>query len=607
MNVRGQAHRGGAPEGALLLASVVGALVLAALAYCCWVLGDTLAGVQQTVPLNPITAVVALGRGQLVWPTTATMLAAVMLLVLAVSAVGVLVARPQRRAADHPARVMARPSDLTEVTGRSARDKATRLLPTTQPGGPVAEPGLLVGRTVTGGAPLYLSWEDVGTVLAGPRMGKTHAVAIPAICSAPGPVVATSNKADLHHHTRLAREHAATAGGRTTGRVWVSDLQGIAGEPGQDWWWNPLAGVTTLAPARVLAGYFVDAAATPGSVGSAYFDDGARELLALHILAAACVGGDLLHVLGWLSNDTTDVPERHLDAFGHDVPAMAMRRMRALNPRQRDGLFDMARQYLANLSEPAYARSVTPPRRQPLDADLDLGAEVVIHALPELDPVTFAASRDTLYALSKEGRDSSSALTTALVGRIFDAAQARARRSPAGRLTVPLVAVLDEAANICKLSDLPDQYSHFGSQGIVVLTVLQSPAQARKVWSEDQFAALLSASNVHYYGGGITDDRYLESLSHQVGDHDVSRWSASQGRGDRTRSQSWSREAILPVQALAAMPKDRALVMTSGNPPVLIRKTFWQDGPHADVIASSLRTYDPAHRNPLLGVAGGQR
>ena len=606
MSARPGARRGQAPEGAWLLGAVLAAIAVCALAYGCWVAGDALAGVQQSVPLNPIAAFLALGSGELVWPVEATVLGGVAVVLTAAVAVVVLVLRPRRVAVDHAARVMARPADLTEVTGRSARDKAARLLPQTG-GSTDAAVGLLVGRTVTGGAPLYLSWEDVGTVLAGPRMGKTHSVAIPAICSAPGAVVATSNKADLHHHTRLVREQRSKAGDRKAGRVWVSDLQGITGEPGQDWWWNPLAGVTTLAPARVLAGYFVDAAATPGSVGSSYFDDGARELLALHLLAAACVGGDLLHVLGWLSNDTTGVPERHLDAFGHDVPAMAMRRMRGLHPRQRDGLFDMARQYLANLAEPAYARSVTPQLRPPLDADLELGAEIRVHDLPELDPVAFATSTDTLYALSKEGRDSASALTTALVGRIFDAAQAHARRSPAGRLAVPLVAVLDEAANICKLTDLPDQYSHFGSQGIVVLTVLQSPAQARKVWSDDQFAALLSASNVHYYGGGITDDRYLESLSHQVGDHDVSRWSASHGRGDRSRSQSWSREAIMPVQALAAMPKDRALVMTSGNPPVLVRKTFWQDGPHADTVRSSLRTYDPAALNPLLTPQAGVR
>jgi len=219
-----------------------------------------------------------------------------------------------------------------------------------------------------------------------------------------------------------------------------------------------------------------------------YFEGGAQELLALHILAAACFQGDLLHVLGWLSHDSSPVPARILAHHSHEVAAMAMRKTRGLNPRQRDGLFDMARAYLRPLGEPIYAAAITPPRRQPLDHLQELGTEINVHDLPELDPATFATGHDTLYALSMEGRDSSSALTTALVGRIFYAAQGDARRSPGGRLPIPLVAVLDEAANICRLTELPDQYSHFGSQGIVVLTVLQSPAQARKVWSADQFA-----------------------------------------------------------------------------------------------------------------------
>ena len=59
-----------------------GAQAIAALAYGCWVLGDTVAGVKQSVPLNPITAFLALGRGELVWPTAATILAAVLVVVL---------------------------------------------------------------------------------------------------------------------------------------------------------------------------------------------------------------------------------------------------------------------------------------------------------------------------------------------------------------------------------------------------------------------------------------------------------------------------------------------------------------------------------------------
>ncbi len=238
-----------------------------------------------------------------------------------------------------------------------------------------------------------------------------------------------------------------------------------------------------------------------------------------------------------------------------------------MNSRRRDGLYGMARQHLAVLGEPAYADAVTPPRRRVL-TDGELGELVQVHHhTTELNPEAFVTGTDTLYALSKEGRDSSSAITTALVGRLFDAAQRHARHQPGGRLPTPLVAVLDEAANICKLSELPDQYSHFGSHGIVVLTVLQSPAQARKVWTTDQFEALRSAANIEYYGGGISDTTYLETISRRIGDHDVARWSDSRGRGgERSRSQSWSREPIMAVEALAALPKDRALILASGNP-----------------------------------------
>ena len=41
-----------------------------------------------------------------------------------------------------------------------------------------------------------------------------------------------------------------------------------------------------------------------------------------------------------------------------------------------------------------------------------------------------------------------------------------------GRLDPPMTAVLDEAANVCRISDLPDLYSHLGSRGINVVTLL---------------------------------------------------------------------------------------------------------------------------------------
>jgi hypothetical protein len=37
--------------------------------------------------------------------------------------------------------------------------------------------------------------------------------------------------------------------------------------------------------------------------------------------------------------------------------------------------------------------------------------------------------------------------------------------------------LLDEAANVCRWRDLPNLYSHYGSRGIVLMTILQSWSQ----------------------------------------------------------------------------------------------------------------------------------
>ncbi|MBJ8342895.1 TraM recognition domain-containing protein [Antrihabitans sp. YC3-6] len=549
--------------------------------------GDALAGTGQDIPGNPVAAFLNVLGGRITWPVHATVIAIVVLLLL-IGAAWFPVRWWHHRAihtrVDHLAKSMANPSQLTEVHGASAKQKSQRLRPDIELRGPDTY-GIPIGKTVRGGHTIVMSWEDVGVAFSGPRTGKTQALAIPAVCSAPGAVIATSNKRDLHDHTRGVRE--------AVGRVWIFDLQGIATDGGPQWWIDLLRGMSSLKAARKLAGYFVSASKEDGARVDAYFDGGAQELLALHMFAAAVGGGDLLHTLGWLSDDDTAIPAMLLEAAGEAMAEEKIRSAQRLNPRQKDGLFDMARRFLNVLNDPEYAKAVLPQRRKQFDQDSGLAAVALTHDLPEFDVDRFASSTDTLYAMSLEGPDSATALTTALVGRLLDAAFVVARRSPGGRLPTPIVAVLDEAANVCKLSDLPKQYSHAGSQGVVLLTFLQSPAQAGEVWSEQKLATMRQASNMHYYGGGVDDDSYLQSISQQIGEHDVARWSSSHSNGGRSRSQSWSRETIAPISVLAALPKDRAIVMTSGNPPVLVRKAFWSEGRFAEQIRASLATYEP--------------
>ncbi|WP_291800952.1 TraM recognition domain-containing protein [Cellulomonas sp.] len=49
---------------------------------------------------------------------------------------------------------------------------------------------------------------------------------------------------------------------------------------------------------------------------------------------------------------------------------------------------------------------------------------------------------------------------------------------------MPLVVVLDEAANVCRWSELPNLHSHYGSRGICGLTILQSWSQGVEAFLE---------------------------------------------------------------------------------------------------------------------------
>nr|WP_238402471.1 TraG/TraD/VirD4 family protein [Cellulomonas sp. H30R-01] len=198
-----------------------------------------------------------------------------------------------------------------------------------------------------------------------------------------------------------------------------------------------------------------------------------------------------------------------------------------------------------------------------------------------------------LHSLSKEGRGTAEPLVTALTVAVVEAAEELAARSPGGRLTTPLLGVLDEAANVCRWRELPNLYSHYGSRGIVLMTILQSWSQGVEVWGEHGMKKLWSAANVKVYGGGVSDAHFLDDLSRMIGDYDRLASSTSSGRGHRTVSQQLHRERILDVADLAAIPKGRAVVLASGSRPTLIRTQPWMTGPHAAAVRASIAAHDP--------------
>ncbi|GAB2689617.1 type IV secretory system conjugative DNA transfer family protein [Thalassiella azotivora] len=535
--------------------------------------GNALAGGPQVVPANPFEVLFGLLGGDLTWPAPATWVAAgigvAVVVAGAVAGLGVRRWRSGRSRVDRAAAHMGRRTDLAALGERGAMATATRL--------GVPTPGLPLGRAVAGGGVLYGSWEDVSVDIWGPRTGKTTSRAIPAILAAPGAVLATSNKRDLVDATRGPRASA--------GPVWVFDPQGIVDEA-PSWWWNPLTYVTDEVKASMLADLFAAAAREPGARTDAFFDSAAKDLLAGLLLAAAVAGRPLTQVYLWLTDPTDDEPVALLKTAGYPLPAAAVAGVVNAPEKQRGGVYGTAQQVASFLTNRQATRWVTPP---------DAGEHRA-----EFDPAAFVRDGGTLYSLSKEGRGSAGPLVTALTVAVTEAAEEHAKRSPGGRLPVPMVAVLDEAANVCRWRELPNLYSHYGSRGIVMMTILQSWSQGVEVWGRDGMRKLWSAANIKIYGGGVTEVEFLSELSQLVGDFDLHQVSTTHGKGGRSTNRSTRREKVLDVADLGSLPKGRALVIASGTRPTLIQTTPWMAGPHAAAIQASIQRHGPV----VTAVAG---
>ena len=73
-----------------------------------------------------------------------------------------------------------------------------------------------------------------------------------------------------------------------------------------------------------------------------------------------------------------------------------------------------------------------------------------------------------------------------------------------------------------------------------------------------------------------------------IGDYDRPMISTSSARHGRSTTRNTQRARILPVDALKALPRGRAVVLAPGTPAALVRTVPWMNGPHAARIRAHL-------------------
>ncbi|MFK0283236.1 type IV secretory system conjugative DNA transfer family protein [Streptomyces sp. NPDC090499] len=551
-----------------LLLGVLAVVVL--LAHLAWLSGNITAYLTGTswAPYQPTKALL---HPEQVWPTageTSLLIGArivPVLLFLALGAgAGVLWAQHKNRSGGRKKITgMAKARDIEPLMAKAITDKARSLRPSLKDSKHIdaKDTGILLGNLQGSRHEVRMGFEDVAVAIMAPRSGKTTSLAIPSMLGAPGPVLLTSNKAAGDAFT-TAYEARARAG-----TVWTMDPQQIA-HAERSMWWNPLASARTLDGANRLAGHFLAASVDASQQGD-FWSKAGSNILSQLLLAAALDERPITDIMQWLAFPADRTP---LDILrDHKFTAVAAQLKGTVEgpPETRDGIYETARQYASALLNAEIAAWVTPQKD-----------------VPEFRPEQFVTSTDTLFLLSKDGGGGASALIAACADSVMRAATAQAERA-GGRLDPPMLAILDEAANVCKISDLPDLYSHLGSRGIIPITILQSYRQGQKVWGDAGMDAMWSASTVKVIGSGIDDPDFADKLSRLIGDHDVETTSTSHSESGKSTSVSMRQERILPADAIRALPKGTALCFATGMRAAMLDLRPWYREPGAEALSAA--------------------
>ncbi|MFE2011147.1 TraM recognition domain-containing protein [Streptomyces sp. NPDC059491] len=542
------------------------------LANFAWLAGNVAARLSGTDPWVSYRPADALLHPEQLWPAAgetfllvATRIVPVLLTLAPTAGAGALWLRYKIRSGSRKKTVdgMATARDIQPLLAQAVEAKARSLRPSLKHAKHIEprDAGILVGNLAGTRHEVRMGFEDVAVAIMAPRSGKTTSLAIPSILAAPGPVLLTSNKAAGDAYTATYDARSAV------GRVWSMDPQQIA-HAERSMWWNPLADAKTLDGAGRLAGHFLAASVDASQQGD-FWSKAGSNILAQLFLAAALDDRPITDVMRWLAFPSDRRPLDILRDHGFTSVASQLKGTVEGPPETRDGIYETARQYASALLNSEIAAWVTPQKD-----------------VPEFRPADFVTSTDSLFLLSKDGGGGASALIAACADSVMRAATAQAERA-GGRLDPPMLAILDEAANVCKISDLPDLYSHLGSRGIIPITILQSYRQGQKVWGDAGMDAMWSAATVKIIGSGIDDPDFADKLSRMVGDHDVETVSTSTSDSGKSTSVSMRQERILPADAIRALPKGSALCLATGMRVAMLTLRPWYAEPGTDGLAAA--------------------
>jgi type IV secretory pathway TraG/TraD family ATPase VirD4 len=388
---------------------------------------------------------------------------------------------------------------------------------------------------------LHVPLEEHVLVMAPPRTFKTAFLA-DVILRYPGPVIATTTKADLFTLTSAVRSFA--------GPVYVFNPQHIGGVP-STFSWSPVEGCQDPATAIRRADAFAFAVSQKGVEDGTFWSAKASDYLRGYFHAAALAEYDLRAVAAWVSGADPHVPERILAAAGAHQWALTLAELQSEAHKTAATVRMVMSRALAFMADPALAACVLPAPGTGFDIPAFLRDAGTVYMIAE------AVSEEAPVA----------PLFAAMASEIHWVAAQTGQASPSGRLDPPLLMGLDEVTQICPVP-LPSWLSDSGGKGIQVAAVVHGEAQLAERWGEHGRQVVLDTSSVKVFLPGITDTTTLDAASKLCG----------QAAFKEHGQDHHSRHDVATPDMVRQLPPGFALVIRGGCSPVITRlPRVWND------------------------------
>ncbi|MGN6035887.1 TraM recognition domain-containing protein [Brevibacterium casei] len=505
-------------------------------------------------PGDPATALNAEGLHVVAyWAVAAVLLAG---LVAGIVWVWTLLRRHSRKTDTDPHRLAGaatRHEVAQAASSKALLGRASSLRPSLERPKP-ADVGYRIGTARGHG--VWASVEDSILLLGPPRSGKGLHIVIPAILDAPGAVITTSTRPDNLTATLRARQRI--------GPTAVFDPQHLAEGIPAGLRWSPIRGCEDPLTAMIRATGLASATglSAGGVEGGGFWEGKTRSALQGLLHAAAIDHRPPSELFRWTLDPTAAADAVAILAGSPHAAAGWAESLEAMidaDPRTRDSIWQGVSLSLSALADPRVLDAVSPGEGE------------------DFDPERFLTERGTLYLLATgAGAGASAALVAAFVEDLIEAARRLAARSPGARLDPPVLVALDEIANLSPLPSLPTLMAEGGGTGITTLPVLQSLAQARDKWSENQANSIWDAAITKIVLGGASNSRDLQDLSALIGERDEFTDSVTVGDyGSRSNQRSIRRVPILPPDRIRTLPFGTAVTLLRAAPPIVTDLRPW--------------------------------